>query len=435
MRVISIKKYFEYYLSYLIILLPILLITGPFLTDLSISILAVTSIFLIKNKKYFFNFYFLFFIFFYFLIIISSTFSDNVFLSFESSLFYFRFGLFSIIFWYLIENNKKILKKLYFILLVSFVVLMVDTFYQYLNDFNLLNMPIIYSNRLSSLFGDELILGSYLTRLFPLILALHFFIYKKKINRKYIIFKILFLFSILSTIYLSGERSSFFLFNFSIILFLIFLNDLRYEKILIFLSYLSVVFFLIFLETPFKKRLVNQTLNQSGFLIDNKEKFIFSRQHQEHYVSAWRMYRDNKFLGIGPKNFRVKCSEPKYRISEFTCSTHPHNTYIQLLAETGFIGFLIIFLLLMFIIFLLIKNFYYKIRYKKNIYNNLQISLMIAILISLWPITSTGNFFNNWLSVVYFMPVGILLWSFKENRRFYISMQILRKKLIFLHKF
>ena len=180
MRVISIKKYFEYYLSYLIILLPILLITGPFLTDLSISILAVTSIFLIKNKKYFFNFYFLFFIFFYFLIIISSTFSDNVFLSFESSLFYFRFGLFSIIFWYLIENNKKILKKLYFILLVSFVVLMVDTFYQYLNDFNLLNMPIIYSNRLSSLFGDELILGSYLTRLFPLILALHFFIYKKK---------------------------------------------------------------------------------------------------------------------------------------------------------------------------------------------------------------------------------------------------------------
>ena len=189
------------------------------------------------------------------------------------------------------------------------------------------------------------------------------------------------------------------------------------------------------METPFKKRLVNQTLNQSGFLIDNKEKFIFSRQHQEHYVSAWRMYRDNKFLGIGPKNFRVKCSEPKYRISEFTCSTHPHNTYIQLLAETGFIGFLIIFLLLMFIIFLLIKNFYYKIRYKKNIYNNLQISLMIAILISLWPITSTGNFFNNWLSVVYFMPVGILLWSFKENRRFYISMQILRKKLIFLHKF
>lgn len=435
MRIIIIKKYFEHYLSYLIILLPILLITGPFLTDLSISILAVTSIFLIKNKKYFFNFYFLFFIFFYFLIIISSTFSDNVFLSFESSLFYFRFGLFSIIFWYLIENNKEILKKLYFILLVSFVVLMVDTFYQYLNGFNLLNMPIIYSNRLSSLFGDELILGSYLTRLFPLILALHFFIYKKKVNRKYIIFKILFLFSILSTIYLSGERSSFFLFNFSIILFLIFLNDLRYEKILIFLSYLTVVFFLIFLETPFKKRLINQTLNQSGFLIDNKEKFIFSRQHQEHYVSAWRMYKDNKFLGIGPKNFRVKCSEPKYRISEFTCSTHPHNTYIQLLAETGFIGFLIIFLLLMFIIFLLVKNFYYKIRYKKNTYNNLQISLMIAILISLWPITSTGNFFNNWLSVVYFMPVGILLWSFKENRRFHISKQILRKKLIFLHKF
>lgn len=435
MKILTKKKYFENYLSYLIILLPISLITGPFLTDLSVSILAITSMFIIKDKKYFFNFYFLFFMFFYFLIIISSIFSDNIYLSFESSLFYFRFGLFSIIFWYLINADSEILKKLYIILLICFTTLIIDTFYQFFNGFNLLNMPTINSNRLSSLFGDELILGSYLMRLFPLILALYFFIYKKKENQKYIIFKILFLFATLFTIYLSGERSSFFLFNLTVVFFLIFLNNLRYEKIFVFLSYFCLILFLIFLETPFKKRLIDQTLNQTGFLKESGNKFVFSQQHEEHYISALRMFGDNKFLGIGPKNFRVKCSETRYRISELTCSTHPHNTYIQLLAETGFFGFLIIFFLLLFIFFLLIKNFYYRIRYKKSVYNNFQISLMITILIYLWPITSNGNFFNNWISSIYFMPAGILIWSFKRNRRFYVSKHQLKKKIDFFCKF
>ena len=246
MKILTEKKYFENYLSYLIILLPILLITGPFLTDLSVSILAITSMFIIKDKKYFFNFYFLCFMFFYFLIIISSIFSDNIYLSFESSLFYFRFGLFSIIFWYLINADSEILKKLYIILLICFTTLILDTFYQFFNGFNLLNMPAINSNRLSSLFGDELILGSYLMRLFPLILALYFFIYKKKENQKHIIFKILFLFSTLFTIYLSGERSSFFLFNLTVVFFFIFFNNLIYEKIFFFLFFFFLLFFLIF---------------------------------------------------------------------------------------------------------------------------------------------------------------------------------------------
>ena len=61
--------------------------------------------------------------------------------------------------------------------------------------------------------------------------------------------------------------------------------------------------------------------------------------HNQHYVSAYRMFKDYPIIGIGPKMFRKYCSEKKYKISDYSCTTHPHNFSIQLLSETGLFGF------------------------------------------------------------------------------------------------
>ena len=58
------------------------------------------------------------------------------------------------------------------------------------------------------------------------------------------------------------------------------------------------------------------------------------------------MFLDNKIFGVGMKNFRNYCSDDKYQVSKLSCSTHPHNTYIQILTETGLFGFLFILVLL-----------------------------------------------------------------------------------------
>ena len=97
-----------------------------------------------------------------------------------SSFLHFRYVLFSLAIFLIYEGlfdknfNKKMLNI--FLLILSF--LLFDSFFQFFFGVNLLGYK-ISSNRISSFFGDELILGSYLVRLLPIII---WYIYNLKIN-------------------------------------------------------------------------------------------------------------------------------------------------------------------------------------------------------------------------------------------------------------
>ena len=68
---------------------------------------------------------------------------------------------------------------------------------------------------------------------------------------------------------------------------------------------------------------------------------LFSDNHQNHIKTAIKIFDDNKFFGIGVKQFRLICNDPKYLENKHSCSTHPHNIYFQILAELGLLGFLL----------------------------------------------------------------------------------------------
>ena len=134
------------------------------------------------------------------------------------------------------------------------------------------------------------------------------------------------------------------------------------------------------------------------------------------------MFIDNKIIGIGPKNFRVRCQEPRYfkkdlKRSVSSCETHPHNTYLQLLTETGLVGFGFVIIIFLTIVFYCFKHFFMKFFQKKIFFSDIQLCLMVSIIISLWPLVPSGNFFGNWLAIIYYFPVGFLIFFLRKKTK------------------
>ena len=308
--------------------------------------------------------------------------------------------------WHTAREDAKLFDKIFFVLTLIYLLLIFDSYLQFITGTNLLNFEKV-GVRVSSFFGDELVLGSYVTRFFPIYVGLYFYNAKKRkifLLEKIAVVFIFILISIL--VIITGERTAFILYFICLILIFFFIRGLTKMKFFFILAFIvSSLLFISFNEKNFE-RLITETKDQ--IFIKDKIVFYGERRHEYANVSI-NIFKDNIIFGSGPKTYRIKSKDDRYRISDLSWNTHPHNIYFQLLAETGLLGTIFIFSTFIYLFILLFRNYLINYKNKKDLRLNLNIKsfFIIAIVINIFPLVPSGNFFNNWMSIVFFYPVAL----------------------------
>ena len=413
--------------SIIIILLPLFMIFSRFMLEFCLLIVSASFIFeIIKNKKYtiFNNHFTFFFLGFYFLLLLSFFFSQEKF-NILSILLYFRFGLYVMAIFYFLNEEKNLIKYFLNTIVILFLVLFFDSLVQYFFGQNLIGLKNIEASRITSFFGDEQVLGGYITRLFPFLLLLKNMSDEESKNKKYLVYFAIFVSPVL--IFLSGERVAMVLFFLMITYYLVFFVRSKKFRFIYFYVFLTIIGIgtLLYSSSSYYDRFINQTFQSLTnktygqnvhFLPKEYEKntfYFLSAQHQNFVYTAINVFKKNKLLGTGPKSYRYICWNKDYGLNDLSCNTHPHNYYLQLLIETGLLGVLFLLLCYFYIIYRSFINF---IKLLKNQHFSMSEVIILGFYFTqLWPLMQHGSFFNNWNSIILFLPMAFLLF-FKEKK-------------------
>jgi O-antigen ligase len=396
----------------LFLLFPIVLILRPLVINVFLILITFILIYEFYKKKYLYIFkqeiWISFFLLFIFYSISRGFFSTDAPLAVKSSVSLVRFLAFSLFIYLCIPNakNLNIIIKFWTILLI---LLCIDTIIQYFFFKDIFGFTKLGIWRLTGPF-DRPVIGAYLAYISIPIISYFFFKYKNfNFNNKILLFLICFFLFV--TIGLTGERLSFIMFFSSLIVILFFnfrIKNFIYLLIIVF----CVLLFMYLFFLPF-----NDRINQLYSTIIAFPESPWGRL----YHSSYLVFKNNFFFGAGLKNYSIVCDNQIIdplkgleNIPQF-CSTHPHHLYLEILSESGILGFLL--LMLTFGIFFtsivkkikkLKSNKVYK-EYKGFLYGNI-----LILLIYFWPIKTSGRFFTTWNGSFFWFNLGIALLITKE---------------------
>ena len=266
--------------------------------------------------------------------------------------------------------------------------------------------------KLGGPFGDELIAGGFVQRfyIFSFFVLPIYYMNNTKQYIKYII-PVLFLIFFVGII-LSGNRMPLILFLLSISLILVFQKQAR-KYFLSFVLIFPIIFIIIFNSNSKVKTNFISFYDQISKIVvitskgnfDDKE----APQYLKEFSSFYETWKLNKYIGGGIKSFRYYCHVRKNinENSKFVCNMHPHNYYLEILTETGLLGFVIILSIFLMTLYL---SFYKKyISKSKLLDNNIIIPFIFLFFIEIFPLKSTGSFFTTGNATYIFLILAILI--------------------------
>ncbi len=429
------KDFLTYSLNTLFYFIPISLIIGSLVVNLNIILFSILGfIYLYLNKiKIRFNSANICLLIFFLVCVISSFVNIDIIgdQNFYKSIFLFKFFFLYILIEALFLNKKINLKYFFYLCYILIIFVSLDLALQFFYGKNILGYE-PWEGRITGIFEHEAIAGSYIQKIFIFsLIAIFLLFFKSEKNKNLpIVFSLT---TIIFASFIASNRMSF-LILISLIVFLI-LFFKTFRKSLIISLVLLLPFFYYFYQTDSQvnhryTQLVikaNKIINLDKFKNNSEQNFDISNSeiktsknlpnHSKIFNTSYKSFKDNFLIGNGVKSFRYNCKNYLNQ-KDTLCSTHPHNYHLEILHDTGLIGFSVLFI---FTCLILWKSF--RLFQDKRLSHKQKIILALIIvnfLIEIFPLKSTGSIFTTWNGTLVWLSVALVNYGNHEryNKKF-----------------
>ena len=432
------------YLNFLIYIFPVTFILGNFFINILIFFVSVLGI--IYYKKEIFNFrdnipLILIFVFFFLIFISTGIESYNISSNHKlvKSVLFFRYLFFLLVLRCMICKGDLNLQRILFSCLIFSSFVSIDVIFQYFTGVDILGYKKT-SGFASGVFGEEYVAGGYIQK-FSILGFFSLSLLSGKKNYKFFSISLgLLILCFIGTL-LSGNRMPTLIFVFFFVLLALFslLTKINLKTTIIvilvcagfiltlsnnqlikdrYISFYAGIPKLSVLTNELKKEYLEyQPYKNSGtkfwhteFFKKNEKNIKVLAAHTGHtqiYITAIETFRESVFIGRGIKSFRHTCQE-RVHIPNRMCENHPHHFYLEILNDTGIIGFFILFSSVILMLTNCLKKYFFKKNKISGVFNLAFYGVLFALIMEFFPLRSQGSFFSVWNASYVFFVLGIL---------------------------
>ncbi len=202
-----------------------------------------------------------------------------------------------------------------------------------------------------------------------------------------------------AVIALTGERSSLLLSLMALTLVICAAASVSRRPLLTLLVPLGVLGAGVSLAVAFSERLAYRARQ----LVTDLSGFA-DTQYGMLFESGWRMFLDAPLTGVGMRGFRDVCPALLADGRARYCDLHPHNIYLEWLAETGLAGLLAFAAFLAVVLMRTLRGLG-----SPGAARIAAACAAGALLVGFFPISATQSFFSNWPALLAWLSLSLLV--------------------------
>lgn len=295
--------------------------------------------------------------------------------------------------WLLVKHDA--LRKVAKYSSIIIILLMIDTYWQYLTGTSLSGHEIPHKRRLGGPMSHPNIGNLLLKTALPVIGIVTMLLLSYKNHRYWIMFGLA-ICALIGLIPLTGERSIALLSFLAIgVISICFFRSKPAWRIYILgaLSLLGIALVGLY----YTQEIVYYRTN---LLITNLTNFK-DNYYGQLFTSGFGFWQEHPIFGIGPGQYRTLCLTHMEVFSITYCNIHPHNIYLEWMAETGIIGTSLFIAAMALIIQQLLPLL------KERETSIPAIFSLATFAVLLWPFIATQSVFSNWPAMLFWYSLSL----------------------------